>query len=737
MSTKASGRAAGARALLSAAGLLILLGTTGAALAGPSGLDVRPVNRTCLAGAAPGSGAVQLQPVWPELSPYKPFDVRPTPGTAGEYYVIARDGMLYRFVPGAAPVAALDLRGEVGVNSVYNAYTEGGSEHYGLISLAFDPLFAQNRRIYVLTNGRKSGEAFTTSIVSRYTVRADGSVDPSTRLVILALPQANGFLHHLGHIAFGPDGHLYVSSGDSTPNGWSPDAPPPGQVLSSLSGKMLRLDVRNATTAQPYAIPADNPSWGAADARPEVYAIGLRNPWRFSFDPPTGKLWLGDVGYASWEEVNLVEKGRNYGWPILEANACVHAGYCSTPTPSTPPLIEINHGGNYMGVIGGHVYRGSALASTLAGKYIFGLYGPDSLYTIDPSQQNRLELLLDGTPELTAFFLDDSGEFYAVASWEGNVYKLVRGAGAGDEGIPQLLSQTGCVQPANPRVARGMIPFEVRAQLWSDGANKKRWVALPDGARIGVDGDGDFAFPDGAVLMKTFMFNGVPFETRFLKRHDGGRWAGYTYRWEGNDARLVDAAGQNVTVTNNLGQRINWRYPSRGECMLCHTEGAGFALGPELAQLNFPITYPQTGRTANQLDTWEHVGLFDAPLPFARPALVNPTDTSQPLPARARSYLHANCAGCHQPENPLRATIDLQHFTPTPQMQLCNQDPRISTLGIAGAKLLYPQRPDLSVLPQRMRRRGENQMPPLGTQLVHAQGVTLIENWIRRKDVCN
>jgi hypothetical protein len=241
------------------------------------------------------------------------------------------------------------------------------------------------------------------------------------------------------------------------------------------------------------------------------------------------------------------------------------------------------------------------------------------------------------------------------------------------------------------------------------------------------------------VLMKTFMFNGVPFETRFLKRHTNGEWAGYTYKWEGNDARLVSRLGADVQVRNNAGQMINWHYPSRGDCMVCHTQAAGIVLGPEVAQINGSYRYPSTGRTANQLVTWDAIGLFQNALPTNRPALAVYTNTALPITDRARSYLHSNCAGCHRSENTnIRATMDLKFSTPMSQMNVCNADWRISNLGVQNAKLITPGKPALSIVPMRMKVRGENQMPPLGTQYKHPGGIGIIENWIRQMNAsCN
>jgi mono/diheme cytochrome c family protein len=241
------------------------------------------------------------------------------------------------------------------------------------------------------------------------------------------------------------------------------------------------------------------------------------------------------------------------------------------------------------------------------------------------------------------------------------------------------------------------------------------------------------------VLVKSFYAQGKPFETRHLKLHNNGQWAGYSYQWNaaGTDARLVAEAGRTIQVEMTPGRSISWRLPGRGECMVCHTGAAAFALGPEIAQLNSFYTYPRAG-IGHQLATWDHVGLFINPLPKPvkdLPALSPPWVANQSNILRARSHLHANCSGCHRPGVPSRATLDFRYATPVTSMNACNLPPRISNLGVAGAQLLRPGDPAASVVSLRMSRRGANQMPPLATTVVD-EARLLIDGWIRRADVC-
>lgn len=216
-----------------------------------------------------------------------------------------------------------------------------------------------------------------------------------------------------------------------------------------------------------------------------------------------------------------------------------------------------------------------------------------------------------------------------------------------DAGGPAtLLSQTGCFESADPKVpAEGLIPYDVNAPFFSDNATKRRWMALPDGATIHVEDDGDFTFPNGTVLVKEFSLAGRRIETRLFTRGADGTWAGFTYQWNADetDATLVDAAGAVVDVETDAGVDAGtslpatWSFPSRAQCLRCHTKAARDALGPEIAQLNRDFTYAATGRSANELDTLAHIGMFDAPLaPAPRPRLPSLDDNAQPVQDRAR-----------------------------------------------------------------------------------------------------
>lgn len=302
--------------------------------------------------------------------------------------------------------------------------------------------------------------------------------------------------------------------------------------------------------------------------------------------------------------------------------------------------------------------------------------------------------------------------------------------------FPTSIKDTGCFDKTNPRKPLpAAIPYGVASALWSDGAEKHRWLALPEGKTITVKQDGDFDFPIGSVLIKAFELDGAPLETRFLYRHEDGTWAGYTYVWkeDGSDAELQGPAAGFRFVGG-----LEWTFPSREQCLGCHQEAAGRTLGPETAQFNGNYVYPG-GLRANQLRTLEHIGLFDKPLGNIEQldALVEVTDEAASVEARARAYLHANCAHCHRPGGVTEVVMDLRYQTKLSMTNICNIVPSKGDYGITGAKIVTPGDADLSILPFRMRSLAQNvRMPSLGSGVVDEPGVAAMEAWISSLKTC-
>jgi glucose/arabinose dehydrogenase len=294
--------------------------------------------------------------------------------------------------------------------------SEGGEQ--GLLSLAFHPDFQQNGLFYVYYTLEGAGVGDT--VLERFQVSAvnPNIADPDSRMLLLQIEQPNTH-HNGGLIAFGPDGYLYVGVGEA-------DSDSKGvQDLSSLWGTMLRLDVDGDL---PYAIPPDNPFVDVSNARPEIWSYGLRNPWRFAFDPQTAELYIADVGGSEREEINIQpagEGGSNYGWRLFEGTLALTETY---PADLVMPVAEYDHkalGG--CSIIGGYVYRGQTLPD-LQGKYLFGDFCTGFVWTLTKEENGRFRmdrLLRREEMRLASFALDAEGEIYALDVAYGIIYKLV------------------------------------------------------------------------------------------------------------------------------------------------------------------------------------------------------------------------------------------------------------------------------------------------------------------------
>jgi uncharacterized repeat protein (TIGR03806 family) len=314
--------------------------------------------------------------------------------------------------------------------------------------------------------------------------------------------------------------------------------------------------------------------------------------------------------------------------------------------------------------------------------------------------------------------------------------------------LPPLLSLTGVfasMQELKPNP--GVIPYDVNTPLWSDGAAKTRWIALPGEARIGFKPTGEWQFPPGTVFVKHFEINTDAahpeqrkrLETRLLVVNRTGTGYGATYRWRDNqeDAELLaDGGTEEFTVNTGAGaEKRRWTYPGRNECLLCHTAAAGFVLGVKTRQLNRPFTYPATGVTDNQLRTWNHLRLFTGELAEADisgyPKLAALSDRKAPLEERVRSYLDANCSNCHRPGG-TRGQFDARFDTPLAKQNLIKGPVGSTNLDLPNCKLITPGDLKASMVYQRMNRRHDLfNMPPLATHEIDREAVEVFAEWIR------
>lgn len=360
-----------------------------------------------LVAACSQSGMLTLHPLFGDQRFSQPVALIPSPKVSTNWYVVEKGGRILRIKGEGAEAdraVFIDLRDQV----------NAGPTEAGLLGMAFHPKFSRNGYVFLsYTRGRP-----LTSVLARFKSPDGGlTLDPASEEVLLEVPQPYGN-HNGGQIAFGPDGYLYYGLGDG---GSAGDPHGNGQNTETLLGAMLRLDV-NTTT--PYAIPSDNP-FVEGGGRPEIYAWGLRNPWRWSFDRKSGELWVGDVGQNKWEEIDRVSIGDNLGWNQWEGSHCFRIGVCRS-NGVVMPLAEYSHEFG-CSVTGGYVYRGKAIPA-LYGHYIFGDFCSGRIWELDSGNiKSGPHILMLSGKRIASFAEGLDGELYILDFASGQIFRLVAG----------------------------------------------------------------------------------------------------------------------------------------------------------------------------------------------------------------------------------------------------------------------------------------------------------------------
>ncbi len=655
------------------------------------------------------------------------------------FFVAQHEGKIYSFLPD-------DFSGKKDLFLDMNR---------GVSAFSFHPDYAKNGQVFVFSASdpklkpKKKGERVKqTSRVSRFELEPGSNpprLRPESEKIII---QWKGGGHNGGEAIIGPDGYLYIATGDST--GGS-DRANSGQGVNDLLSVMMRLDVENPGPGRNYSIPKDNPFVDMPGARGEIWAYGFRNPWRFSFDPVTGQPWVGDVGQDLWEMIELVSRGSNHGWSVQEGTHPFHPNSERGPTPIVPPIVEHHHT-ECRSITGGYVYEGAKFPE-LQGLYLYGDYQYGKVWSVgydhDAKKVVSHRELANTAVKISSFGLGRDGSFYALDYDRGEIYQLERQpAGQTLPPFPRKLTETGLFTSVKDhQVAPGVMPYSINAPFWSDGAYKERFVALPAHASIAFKEDRGWTFDDGAVTMKLFtldMTEGDPssarrIETRIVVKQDD-HWVGYTYLWndEQTDATLVGPKGidrtyeiRDASVPGGV-RRQSWHYPSRNECMFCHSRAAGFVLGLNTRQMNRDHDFG--GVTDNQLRTYNKIGLFKQPLEKTAeeyPAFPNPFDKTAGIEERVGAYLDVNCAMCHVNDGGGNSRIELSHKTPLDESRMIDEPPIHDTMGVADSRIVAPGDPGRSILYKRITTRGVNQMPPTSSNLVDEKGTELLSEWIR------
>lgn len=687
---------------------------------------------------------VGVERVYPNLRFNRPVYLTGSGDGSGRMFVVEQDGVI-RVFPGTANRDDMDrIKDSAVFLDIREKVSRRGNEE-GLIGLAFHPDYAENGQFFVhyslKTNERDENgrPKVASNVISRYSVSTSNRdrADPDSEDVIMtqSQPYAN---HNGGMIEFGPDGFLYVTFGDG---GSANDPHGNAQNMATLLGSIIRIDVDKTSDGRNYSIPDDNPFLNVEGAAPEQWAIGLRNVWRFSFDRADGTLIAADVGQNKIEEVNIIERGGNYGWNRFEANETFNADTQLVHGEHVQPVAMYGRSWG-ISITGGYVYRGEDHPE-LQGKYFYGDYASGNLWAMARDEKGvyRNELVRRTGRSIASFGEDDRGELYLL-SFDGGVYRVVTTDQPEDTfgDWPSKLSETGLyANIQDQELAADLIPYKVNAPFWSDGADKGRYIRLPEGEKMTYAESGSWNVPIGTVIVKNFHGEHLrnkqtQFETRLIKRTPEG-WQSATYVWNlnGSDAELLPA-GKQFEVYQR-GQRRwevrSWHAPSASECASCHTDAAGYVLGLKTAQLNSDVD----GK--NQLVRWSRQGIVDLPEdfdPVSAARFCDPLAKDGTLEDRARVYLDVNCAMCHQPNGPGNANIDLRYTTDLEKTRMIGEPPAQGEMGIANALIVAPGAPERSLLLHRVETLGAGRMPTIGSNLVDEKASELLKQWIESLD---
>jgi len=715
-----------------------------------------------------------------------PMVVTSVRGETNRLFVAERAGTIKvvssLVAPIPAPTAYLSLSNVLGSGETFNTQGENG-----FLSLVFHPAFSTNRTLFVYYSFTRSESGSTKYFqrLHRIVVNSATSNAPAIEshgALLTIVDRATN--HNGGDLDFGPDGYLYLSLGDEGDGGDSFDNArfinqrydPPNVLRTGFWGQMLRLDVDqrpgslapqshqqdsstfpSAVHAGTYRIPPDNPfigfnSWHGqtidpATVRTEIWATGLRNPFRWSFDVPTGRLFLGDVGQNAYEEINIIEKGGDYGWSWREGKQV----YSNPPNPKTPPagfapkepIFDYGRGlGNC--VTGGAVYRGNRLTE-LYGAYVYA----DTSGEIMALRQNGATWTnqIIGTLGSIYDFGYDPRDGDLLFCSGNSVNRLVRSSPTGDL-PPSTLSALGAFSNLTTlQPHAGIVPYEVNVPFWSDHALKRRWFSIRNTTDdVTYSRDENWTLPTGMVWIKHFDLEtnrtnnvGVPsssrkLETRVLVKTASATY-GLSYRWRADqsDADLVAEGGMNdpISVTVDGSQTTQtWRFPSRSECMTCHTPAGGHALSFNTRQLNRDNLYG--AQTLNQIAALNGAGYFSNAVDEVHtlPAFAKADDASQSLEWRARSYFAVNCSQCHQPGGPASGNWDARATVATDAANIVN-GMLLNNYGDGANRFVAPGDPLHSVALRRIQGI-PSRMPPIGSNEIDQGAINLLTAWINQ-----
>ena len=456
-----------------------MLLATASAVAKDEAIARRPAWTTSRIHGSPEPPApCRIVPAFPKLRFDKPTSIEELPGDH-RLLITEMAGKVFSF-PEDAGVSLPDL--VIDLQSLLPAELAGRG--ISLFDAEPHPQYRDNRYLFVCyVHPANGGE----TRVSRFTLdgKSPPRAVPESEQVVITWPPGG---HNGGCLEFGIDGCLYISTGDgSGPN--PPDALTTGQDISDLLGAILRIDIDRPSGNRPYTVPADNPFVDTKGACPEIWAYGLRNPWKFGVDAETGDIFAADNGWETWEMVHRIVRGGNCGWPVMEGRMALRSEVKPGPTAILPPVKDHPHT-EANSVIGGPVYRGKRLPG-LIGSFIYGDYITGTIWAIRPDKDHSYShtTLVDTDQRIVAFTQASGGEVYLLDyDFTGQIYELVPSDVADTSAsFPRRLSETGLFASLKDmEPAPGVVPYDVRVERWMDGASARRWVAIPGSRTIRI-----------------------------------------------------------------------------------------------------------------------------------------------------------------------------------------------------------------------------------------------------------
>jgi hypothetical protein len=571
-------------------------------------------------------------------------------------------------------------------------------------------------------------------VLSQFTLNGD-IVDPASEKVLLEgddqakLGGHQPAGHQGGPLRFGPDGKLYIALGEQT-------ARDPSQRLDTLQGKLLRINSDGS-------IPEDNPfNTQTTGKYRAIWAYGLRNPFGLAFQPETGRCFVTDVGESSWEEVDEILKGANYGWPLAEGMSTNPA--FQNPLYTYPPVIGRS-------IVGATFYPRAPKVDIKAdffpekwrGKFFFADWAAHWVKALDPAAPTNVVTFARGLNAPVAVEVAPDGSLLVLnrgtiwrdnKNWRANSGSLVRIRYTGLSAdiaarppLPKTLSATQLFSSLHPPTPRaGFVAFEINAPPDQPGVTAKRWIQLPDGAHLNITPTGEFDFPSGATVIQQYSVEntGAPFETQVLWFTGSRACRAAAYRWSdaASDPKLVEE-GEIISLPGD--SKHHWFSPGAEENLNLDIVVTGFLLPLNLRQLN----------RDQQLERRNEKGWFTPrlrPEEIANaPRLAASSDTAASPEWRVRSYLDANCAACHRPGGPSRGNFDARFPTALIEQKLLDGDLAAGDLGIPGARVIVPGHPEKSVLFQRLKRTDFFRMPPVSVNDEPSRILPVLEEWIR------